>query len=149
MKEPIIPQPCRRIWNGQQCGKLPTIIHPEPGLYYAVCSCPGHSAFEGYYQFMGTTPESALRQWNDWQLYGISRDEELIDRLCYYMGTSLEETEKKKRKVYERKNERYNKRHQKCAKVDNKFPYTLDDRGKERIDGIRLPHIYNVAKYER
>ena len=86
MREIIIPEPCRRINKGKPCGKMPMIINPEKGLYYAVCTCPGHKAHEGYYQFIGTTPEGALKQWNDWQLYGITHNEETIEKIASLMG---------------------------------------------------------------
>lgn len=62
MKE--TPVPCSRRNKGKKCGKLPKIINPVEGLYYAVCTCRSHSV-AGMYTFVGITPEKAIKAWND------------------------------------------------------------------------------------
>lgn len=148
MKEVIVPEPCRRINDGKKCGRMPTIIHPEPGLYYAVCSCAGHKAFDGYYQFIGRTPEAALRQWNDWNLYGIRHDEQLIDAIAEALGYSNEYKQQKKEEIYERKNKRYIKRNQGSAENDSELSNSTDDRRKAGIDTGGLPHILFITRDE-
>ena len=148
MKEVIIPEPCRRINKGKKCGRMPRIINPEKGLYYAVCSCAGHKAFDGYYQFIGRTPEAALKQWNDWNLYGITHNEQFIEAISKAMGYPDEYTKARKEELYERKNKRYTKRNQGSSENDSKLSNSTNDRGERGTNTSGLPHVLIATKHE-
>lgn len=94
----IQPVPCKRINRGKICGKLPRIIHPAPDLYYAVCTCEGHNALFGRYQFLGTTPERAIQRWNDFHLHDITHNDELIEKIAQIMQYTEEEKDELKNK---------------------------------------------------
>lgn len=73
-----IPVPCSRLNRGKRCGKLPTIYHPYPDMYYAICSCPAHK--KEMYMFLGWTEDKAIQRWNEYHLYG-SGTERKIDMI--------------------------------------------------------------------
>lgn len=123
----IKPVPCGRVKNGKMCGKLPRIINPAPDLYYAVCSCSMHNANFGRYQFLGSTPERAVQQWNDFHLYNITHNEELIEKIAQILGNQevIENVRKNTRPALYRKNSRGQMRPK---------HYSANNRGKKRTD---------------
>ena len=123
----IKPVPCGRVKNSKMCGKLPRIINPAPDLYYAVCSCSMHNANFGRYQFLGSTPERAVQQWNDFHLYNITHNEELIEKIAQILGNQevIENVRKNTRPALCRKNSRGQMRPK---------HYSANNRGKKRTD---------------
>lgn len=125
----IKPVPCSKINKGKKCGRLPTIIHPAPGLYYAVCRCPAHNFNGGKYQYLGMTREAAIRRWNDFHKLGIDHHEEDIKKLQKIFDLTKEQAYE-----YKTRNPDTNQYHKDSRGRMRPKHYTPHNRGKATTD---------------